>query len=129
MAVLGATFRDELMKAVFNGQPFTFPENFYLALFLSDPTPDLTGIEVSGQPYQRLQITSFTMPVNGEVSNASMLAFPVADEDWGTITHYGIFDAQTGGKLIAFGAFDIAKVIFRGDQYIVNPGGLRIKLE
>lgn len=129
MPALGSAFRDELMQAIFNGYSITFPTSLYLALFLSDPTPDSTGIEVSGQPYQRQLISSFTLPSGGEVSNNSEIIFPIADEDWGSISHYGVFDNLTGGRLIVFGAFDVIKSIYRGDQYVVKVGGLRIRME
>lgn len=43
-------------------------------------------------------------PSNGSVSNTDIIFFPEATGSWGTITHFGLFTAASGGQLIVYGA-------------------------
>lgn len=128
MLAFGRVFKDQLMLHLFRGEPFTPPTSFYLALFLDDPTVDFdTSKEVTGAAYQRQKIKGFKFLGNGEVQNDGDIAFPVAADDWGTITHYAVVDEL--GRMVYFAKFDIPKKIYRGDQFYVRHGELGARLE
>ena len=40
----------------------------------------------------------------GGIKNSDTVYFPEATGSWGTCTHYLIFDKDTGGNLLAYGA-------------------------
>ncbi len=42
-------------------------------------------------------------------------AFPEADGPWGVITHFGIYDAPTSGKLIDWGELIAPQAVGAGD--------------
>lgn len=42
-------------------------------------------------------------PSGGTTSNIDIIFFPEATASWGTITHFGLFDAKTGGNLMVYG--------------------------
>ena len=49
---------------------------------------------------------------------------PAADSaDWGTISHYGIFDAATGGNLLIYGEVSPTVNAVNGSQPIVWTAG------
>lgn len=81
----------------------TAPTTLYMALFNGDPK--LTGTEVTTTVTSsgRKPIT-WTTPASNDVDsaivNSAAIDFGAADAD-ATITHSAIFDAATGGKLIA----------------------------
>ena len=86
-------------------------KNYYLGLLKADPTDNASNIqEVEGASYSRQQIT-FEEPQNGETYNKNDINFPVATENWGWITHIGLFDNVSGGNLIAYSALDYTKEI------------------
>ena len=103
----------------------------YLALYTSNPTANDTGTEVSGGGYARQPIT-FSAPAleDGKqtIKNSAKVEFPVAEGDWGTITHVGIRDADTGGNLIAFAALASPRTIQTGDRFVIdlNSGVVRL---
>jgi hypothetical protein len=117
-----------LLNAVLRNTPYTSPSQVYVALFTSDPTDAGTGTEVSGGGYARQAVT-FNAPSNGQVTNASDILFPVATASWGTVTHVGIYDAQTGGNLLFSGALTTSKTISANDQLKIAAGSLSISLD
>jgi hypothetical protein len=117
-----------LLNAVLRNTPYTSPSQVYVALFTSDPTDAGTGTEVSGGGYARQAVT-FNAPSNGQVTNASDILFPIATASWGTVTHVGIYDAQTGGNLLFSGALTTSKTISANDQLKIAAGSLSISLD
>lgn len=128
MSALSDYLENALINAVLRGIQYTSPSKVYVALFTSNPTDAGKGTEVSGGGYARQQVT-FSAPSNGATSNSADVVFPVATADWGTITHFGIYDAATGGNLLIHGAFQIAKPIYTGDQFIIRKGDLGITFD
>jgi hypothetical protein len=107
----------------------TRPSATYLALFTSDPAEDASGTEVStsGTAYAR---QSVSMTVSGNTaSNSGAVEFPTATASYGTVTHVAIFDAVTGGNMIAYAALTTSKAIDTGDVLRVPAGDLDVTLD
>lgn len=107
----------------------TRPTAWYLALFTSNPDEDGSGTEVStvGTAYAR-QTAAFTVSGNTASNNAA-IEFPTATASYGTVSHVGVYDASTGGNLIAYAALSTAKTIDTGDVLRVPAGDLDITLD
>lgn len=43
-------------------------------------------------------------PTNGTTQNKEIIFFPEASSSWGTLTHFGLYSAASGGNLILYGA-------------------------
>tara|TARA_R110000772_G_scaffold82775_1_gene175393 strand:+ start:2558 stop:2944 length:387 start_codon:yes stop_codon:yes gene_type:complete len=111
------------------GGAATRPTAWYLALFTSDPAEDASGTEVTtvGTAYAR-QSAAFTVSGN-TASNTAAIEFPTATATYGTVSHCGVFDAVTGGNLIAYAALTTSKAIDTGDVLRVPLGDLDITLD
>jgi hypothetical protein len=107
----------------------TRPTEWHLALFTSNPDEDGSGTEVStsGTAYAR-QSAAFTVSGN-TASNSAAIEFPTATASYGTVSHVGVYDASTGGNLIAYAALTTAKAIDTGDVLRVPLGDLDITLD
>jgi hypothetical protein len=66
---------------------------------------------------------------NGNSKNAKQITFP-ANNAAGpeTITHFGIWDALTGGNLIAYGALTTARTLAVGDVLVFDVNTLSVTL-
>ncbi|KKL60202.1 hypothetical protein LCGC14_2207700, partial [marine sediment metagenome] len=73
--------------------------------------------------------TTWTTAAAGALSNAIEMAFAAATGAWGTCTYFGIFDAVTGGNLLATGVLGTEKVIDDGDTPKFAIGDLDITLD
>lgn len=102
-----------ILNHVLRGQSFTPPAQIYLALGFADFTADnVTASEVSAAWYARQQITSFAAPVGSgmSTSNSNALQFTAVTGSSVNVSHWGLYDAVTSGNLLAYGAFDSARV-------------------
>lgn len=107
--------------------------NLYFALFTAGPTDSGGGTEVSGTNYARVNLTNnttnFPTATTGLKQNATAVTFPTAGGSWGTITHWGIFDAASAGNLLFHGALDSAKAVALGDAPSFPVSSLSIQLD
>lgn len=119
----------ELLDHVFANNAYTSPSAVYVGLFTSNPDEDGSGSEVStsGTAYVR-QSASFTVSGNTATTDAAV-EFPTATASWGSITHIGIYDAESAGNLLAYSALDAAKTISSGDVLRIPAGDIDITLD
>lgn len=123
------TFETHVLNYVFTTTSVTRPTAWYLALFTSNPDEDASGTEVStsGTAYAR-QSATFTVSGN-TASNSAAIEFPTATASYGTVTHVGVFDASTGGNLIAYSALSTSKAVGTGDVFRVPAGDFDLTLD
>jgi hypothetical protein len=87
----------------------------YVSLHAGDPGN--TGAnEVVGSNYAR-QLVAFTNAgANPTVaSNSVIVSYPTAGATWGTISFFGLWDAETGGDFNGSGAIAPPKFVGAGD--------------
>lgn len=101
----------------------------WLALFIADPTDDnITSNEVSAAWYVRQPIGAWAAPANGVSSNANRIDFPAVTGAQVTVSHWGIYDAATGGNLRFSDAFSVSKTFNTDDIPFLAAGDLSIAL-
>ncbi len=106
---------DELLDHVFNGVTYTSPSNMYVALSKADIFDDGTGLdEPAPASYNRKEITFGSASTHRSTQDAVVQFDQALDAAWGAVTHWGIYDAVTGGNLLAHGAFSSTANV---DQY------------
>ena len=123
---------DKLLKHTFTNTAFTPPTTLYVGLFTAAPSDTGGGTEISTSStgYARQTETfavSGTSPTEANISSA--IDFPTALADWGTITHLAVFDASTGGNMLAFSAATTSKTVATGDILRIPSGSLAIRLD
>jgi hypothetical protein len=126
---LSNVFETRVLTWLFTGDAVTRPSSFYIALFTSNPAEDASGTEVStsGTAYAR-QSATFTVSGN-EATNSAAIEFPTATASYGTVTHIGVYDASTGGNLIAYAALTTSKAIDTGDVLRLPANDLDITMD
>jgi hypothetical protein len=117
----------EILDHVFGGNAYTAPGTHYLALFTAAPGETGGGTECTGTSYAR-ETVAFTVSGN-EATNSAAVEFATAGNNWGTITHVGVFDALTSGNLMAYGTLSASKAVETGDVFRVPAGDLDITLD
>lgn len=127
MAAISNYLENALINATLRNSAYSSPATVYVALFTTDPTDDGSGTEVSGGSYARVAAT-FASPSNGASSTDADVEFAQATGNWGTVTHFGIFDALTSGNLLYHGALTASKLIETGDIFKIATGQLTVTL-
>ena len=120
------TFETRTLQWLFDDAPVTRPSAWYIGLYTAAPSDTGGGTEVSGGGYARKAV-NFT--ISGDTaSNSAAVEFDAATASWGTITYAGIFDASTGGNLIAYAALTTAKAIDTDDVLRIPAGDLDVTM-
>ena len=127
MAAMSNYLENALINATLRNTSYTSPSVVYVGLFTSDPTDAGSGTEVSGGSYARKSAT-FGAPSNGASTISSAIEFDQATGSWGTVTHFGIYDASTGGNLLYHGALTASKAIDTGDVFKFATSALTVTL-
>lgn len=106
---------------------YTPPSSIYVALLSNvDNDGDIVE-EINGSGYAREAI-SFDASVDGVSSNSAEVEFSVALEDWGSIPYVGLYDSLSGGNLLMWGQFSIAKYSAISSVFKIKSGQLSIEL-
>lgn len=111
-----------ILNVLFRTQAAYKPAAIEVGLFTAAPTDAGGGTEVSGGNYARVAVTqadaNWDAPSGTPrtTQNAAAITFPApSGANWGTVTHFGIFDAHTSGNLLYWAALTTQKTINDGD--------------
>lgn len=108
--------------------------NTYVALFIGNPGEDGSGgAEVSDNGYTRVDATgkwSVSTGVSPGVTNVAEIVFPEATPSgWGEVDYFAIFDAVSGGNMLASGALTVARDLTAGSIPRFDATTLRVFLD
>lgn len=131
----GATMAllNPMYEEMFGGVAFTFPDVYYIALWCAPLDVNATNAtvgEVTAPSYERSAFqniaSNFTEMIGNEKRNAVEIAFPVATEDWGIVTHVAILDAASEGNILFYSELSTPKEVVSGDQFKFPVSSLRM---
>jgi hypothetical protein len=141
MAAMSDYLENKLIDQLFRGQTAPPTTDVYIALFTTAPSDSTPGTEPSGGGYTRVQVasslanwagtqapgsTTASSGTSGTTSNNGSIVFPTPLATWGTVTHFGIFDAATSGNMLFHGALTITKTINQDDTVAFPAGSLSL---
>lgn len=130
-----SAFSDYLESGIINVlRGTTFPlsatGSVYVSLHTATLNDDGTGTEVSAGGYARVAVSkatgSWDAPSGGATANTNTITFGPASANWGTVTHFGIWDASTTGNLLFLGALSSSRTVNDGDSATFAAGALTI---
>jgi len=141
MSAMSDYLENKLVDHLFRAQTLSAPATLHIGLLTSAPSDSGGGTEVSGNNYARVAVTSSlanwagtqaaasttaSSGSGGQTSNNAAITFPTPSGNWGTVSHFGIFDAASGGNLLFHGALTIAKTINQSDTVSFPAASLTI---
>lgn len=120
---------NKLIDHIFRSAAFAKPTGLYVGLLTAAPTDAGGGTEVVGGAYARSNLAPLdtnwkatqggvsgpSSGSGGVTTNAVAITFPAPTANWGTVTHFGIFDAASGGNLLIWDALTAPRTILNGD--------------
>jgi hypothetical protein len=135
---------NKLIDHILRATAYAVPTAIYVGLFTTPSSDAGPGTEVSGGGYARVQVgpglaswsatqggtAGASSGTGGMSANVADITFPAPSANWGTITHFGLFDAVTGGNMLMQTALAVPKVVNSGDQAPKFPAaGLTVTLD
>ena len=141
MSAMSDFLENKLIDQLFRGQTAPTTTTLYVGLLTAAPSDSGGGTEATGGSYARVAVSSSlanwagtqsagstvaSSGTGGQTSNNAAITFPTPSATWGTVTHFGIYDAASGGNLMFWGALTIAKTINQADTVTFPAASLSI---
>lgn len=141
MSAMSDFLENKLIDQLFRGQSAPTTTTLYVGLLTAAPSDSGGGTEVTGGSYARVAVssslanwagtqsagsTTASSGTGGQTSNNAAITFPTPSAGWGTVTHFGIYDAASGGNLLFWGALSIAKTVNQSDTIVFPAASLSI---
>jgi hypothetical protein len=125
MSAMSDYLENEILDHILGTGSYTMPTTVYVGLATGSFGDDASGSELTGNNYSRVS-ASFSAASGGTTSNSAAVEFAAATGSWGSVSHFGIFDAASSGNLLIHGAFSAAKTIASGDILRIAAGDLDV---
>ena len=125
MSAMSDYLENEILDHILGTGSYTMPSGVYIGLSIVSFNDDASGAELTGNGYIRKAAT-FNVAASGTADNSAAVEFPAATASWGTVSHFGLFDAVSGGNMLIHGAFTTPKLIDIGDILKISAGDLDI---
>ncbi|WP_020161249.1 phage tail fiber protein [Methylobacter marinus] len=127
---------EEILKHIFRTGSFTKPAALYVGLMTAVSDGETgTVAEVSGGGYARVSVApddsnwDAAVGGNGTTANTNAITFPEVTADWGTVTHFGIWDASANGNLLVYAALTVPRNITSGSTPDFAAGALTVQID
>lgn len=123
---------NKILEVVLRGTSFTFPTNFYIGIFTTDPTDSTGGTEFTGYGSRKaIAVGSAAWNALSGGSTASAIdnqltASATGGTSGANITSYGLFDASTAGNLWFWANVTTANPIVAGNPVDFPIGNITI---
>ena len=138
MAALTNYTENKLIDHLFRTATFAKPTTLYVGLATAAADGEAgTFTEVTGGSYARVARNpadanwlDASVLNEGTTANTASIQFPTATADWGTITHFVIYDAiTTGGNALIYVALTNARTITNGTTPSFAIGALTFQID
>jgi hypothetical protein len=132
---------NRLVDHLFRAQTLTAPANLHVSLHTADPGETGASELTTAGAYARAAVTSSlanwagtqgagttvaSSGTGGVTSNNGVISFPTPTANWGTVSHFAIWDAASGGNPLLYGALASSKTINSGDAVSFAAGTLTV---
>lgn len=123
--VAGNLFRSKTNPAI--------PAAYYIGLSKTAPSIDGTG--VSEPPteggYERVRLSNLSEPTDGVVTNTATINFEESTANWGTVTHFVIYDALAvgTGNLLMYGELSTPRSVETATIMTIKEGYLKLSVQ
>jgi hypothetical protein len=128
MAAFSDYLENALLNEVFRNVNYTPAATVYVALFTSAPSDAGGGTELSGNGYSR-QSVAFGAASGGAIANSATVSFSASGGNWGTVTHFAVYDASSAGNQLCWGSLSASKTVNDGDTLQFAAGDIDITLD
>ena len=125
MSAMSDYLENEILDHILGTGSYTMPSAVYVGLATGSFGDDASGSELTGNNYSRVSAT-FSAAASGTTSNSGAIEFAAATGSWGSVSHFGIFDAASSGNLLILCFLSSAKTIASGDILRIAAGDLDV---
>lgn len=106
------------------------PSEYYIGL--SSTAPNISGGNVteplSNSGYKRVKLENLSEPDDGVITNEQAISFDESTSNWGTMTHFVIYDQLEGGNLLMYDNLSTARNVEAATIVTIKANSLTLTL-
>lgn len=106
------------------------PSEYYIGL--SSTAPNISGGNVteplSNSGYKRVKLENLSEPVDGVITNEQAISFDESTANWGTMSHFVIYDALEAGNLLMYDTLSTPRNVEAATIVTIKANSLTLTL-
>lgn len=106
------------------------PSEYYIGL--SSTAPNISGGNVteplSNSGYKRVKLENLSEPADGVITNAQAISFDESTANWGTMSHFVIYDALEAGNLLMYDTLSTPRNVEAATIVTIKANSLTLTL-
>ena len=106
------------------------PSEYYIGL--SSTAPNISGGNVteplSNSGYKRVKLENLSEPADGVITNEQAISFDEATANWGTMSHFVIYDALEAGNLLMYDTLSTPRNVEAATIVTIKANSLTLTL-
>ena len=108
----------------------TLPSEYYIGL--SSTAPNISGDNVteplSNSGYKRVKLENLSEPADGVITNEQAISFDESTANWGTMSHFVIYDALEAGNLLMYDTLSTPRNVEAATIVTIKANSLTLTL-
>lgn len=106
------------------------PSEYYIGL--SSTAPNISGGNVTepltNSGYKRVKLENLSEPTDGVITNEQPISFDESTANWGTMSHFVIYDAIESGNLLMYDALSTPRNVEAATIVTIKANSLTLTL-
>ena len=106
------------------------PSEYYIGL--SSTAPNISGGNVteplSNSGYKRVKLENLSEPADGVITNEQAKSFDESTANWGTMSHFVIYDALEAGNLLMYDTLSTPRNVEAATIVTIKANSLTLTL-
>ena len=106
------------------------PSDYYIGL--SSTAPNISGGNVteplSNSGYKRVKLENLSEPADGVITNEQAISFDESTANWGTMSHFVIYDALEAGNLLMYDTLSTPRNVEAATIVTIKANSLTLTL-
>lgn len=106
------------------------PREYYIGL--SSTAPNISGGNVteplSNSGYKRVKLENLSEPADGVITNEQAISFDESTANWGTMSHFVIYDALEAGNLLMYDTLSTPRNVEAATIVTIKANSLTLTL-
>lgn len=124
-------FLNQVMGNLFKTkETLALPSEYYIGL--SSTAPNISGGNVteplSNSGYKRVKLENLSEPTDGVITNEQAISFDESTANWGTMSHFVIYDALEAGNLLMYDTLSTPRNVEAATIVTIKANSLTLTL-
>ena len=106
------------------------PSEYYIGLSSTAPNISVGNVTepLSNSGYKRVKLENLSEPADGVITNEQAISFDESTANWGTMSHFVIYDALEAGNLLMYDTLSTPRNVEAATIVTIKANSLTLTL-